>query len=759
MLGRIWPGALRKRTEKSRSATVVRTSFAMVAAVVALAVFGVSSAIHESDSVSVERQYRSALHAIDTSIDELALQQESVALWDDAASHLVARRRDMTWIHDNMGSWLFRLFRHNEVFILDGFDKPIYAAVVGRPVPAQRFSALSKDLDYLVNSVRGRISGRNGKHDRNPAEPLKVGSTVRTTPRAVHDSHLMLVGGRPAVASAMLVKPATEGYVKPVGDWPVLISVRYVDGTFLADLQTRQLIAAPRFARSSSVASGEYAAELRTEWGEGVGHLIWKPELPGSRIASTLIPLGLLTLAGLGFLIIFLGRRLGKAVDDAATAASTAEHLALHDPLTGLPNRSVLQMKLEELTSNGRGDPFALVLLDLDEFKVTNDTLGHDAGDALLNAVATRLISIARAGHVVARLGGDEFGLLVQGVTSPEQVQLFARDVLKTLSEPVEHRDKVIDCQASAGASIYTGLGSSSDLLKRADLALYASKAAGRGTFRLYEPSMWSKMRVRRKMLDLAKTALDGDFIEAFYQPKMDLRSGSIVGFEALLRCCPPGAPVYGPHRIAAAFEDRVLATRLGDRMLSRVIADVGRWRAAGLNFGHVAINAAAADLHRRNFTDDLLKKVTAAGLSPADIQLEITEGVLLGRSASHVQRVLEELHQRGVKVALDDFGTGFASLTHLKQFPVDIIKIDRMFIRNLESDAQDRAIVHALIGLADALDLEVVAEGIETPAQRDLLAAAGCTLGQGYLFSKAAPARRVPALLRSQKASILEAA
>jgi len=734
----------------------------MVAAAIAVAVVGVSSAIQQSDAVSVERQARSVHHAIETSIDELALQQELVAIWDDAAWYTLPAHRDLEWIHWNIGSWLHRLFKHTEVFVLDGYERPIYAAKRGEPVPVKEYKSVSGDLKYLIDSVRGRDGGANGRHDRNPGRPLSVGSTVRTTERATHDSHLMLVRGRPAVASAMLIQPSTEGYVKPVGDWPILLSVRYLDSSFLAELKTRQLVADPRLSSSPAVARGEQAIPLRTEWGDGVGYLIWKPELPGSRIASRLIPLSLLALASLALLLVFIGRRLRNAVEDAATAATTARHLALHDPLTGLANRSVLQKKLEELTSrqNGRAsDRFALILLDVDEFKITNDTLGHDAGDALLKAVARRLTAFARGDDVVARLGGDEFGLLLVGVANAKQVQNLSRDLLTILGEPVEHHDKVIECQASAGASLYLGKGSSSDLLKEADLALYAAKGAGRGTFRLYEPSMLSSMRVRQKMLSLAKAAIEEDFIEAYYQPKVDLRSGRIIGFEALLRCCPPDAPIYGPHRIAAAFEDRVLATQIGERMLSRVVADMALWRAAKLDFGHVAINAAAPDLQRRSFTSDLLRKVKAAGLSPSDLQVEVTESVLLGRTAAHVQRILEQLHERGVKVALDDFGTGFASLSHLKQFPVEVIKIDRAFIRNLQVDEQDGAIVHAMIDLADALGLEIVAEGIETAAQRDFLAALGCTIGQGYLFGRAVPASSVPALLGGGTRTALAAA
>lgn len=731
----------------------------MIAAAAILSFVAIQSATRQSDAVSVERQVKSARHAIEASVDELALQQESVAIWDDAALQVIERRRDMRWIHDNIGSWLYRLFDHSETLILDGRGSPIYASSAGALASPDRYREVQNDLRRLVEGVRGGDHGPPGTHDRRPGGILSSDSTVRTTPRAVHESHLMLVHGRPAVASAMLIKPSTPGYVKADGGWPILLSVRYLDQAFLQELSQRQMIADPRLSRIADADAGEHSLLLRNHWGDGIGYFIWKPELPGSKIAAELLPASGFVLAVVALLTTFLSRRLRSALRKATAAAREAKHLASHDPLTGLPNRSVLQDRLEKLTSSHRREPFALVLLDVDEFKATNDTLGHDAGDALLKSFGQRLKQFARRDDLVARLGGDEFAILLTGTSDPASVEALIAGFLHLVAEPVLHGEKRIDCQASAGASLYDGNGQASEILKQADLALYSSKAAGRGTFRLYEPSMTSKMRVRQKMLSLAKSSAEQDHVRPFYQPKVDLLTGRIVGFEALLRCCPPGGSIYGPHRIAAAFEDSALAAQLSERMLSHVTKDLVGWRAAGVEFGHVALNAAAADLSRRDFAEHLLLRLANSGLCPSDIQLEVTESVFLGRSAAHVRRTLERLNEAGVKVALDDFGTGFASLSHLKQFPVDIIKIDRSFINHLQVDEQDGAIVHALIGLASALELEVVAEGIETGAQRDFLQALGCTTGQGYLFGKAGPSASVELTLSRQAARTQAAA
>ena len=753
MTGKYQPPSIRGTEQRgSFSATITRTFGSMVIVALILAAVGIYAATYESDAASVERQARSALHAMEASVDELALQQETVSIWDDSASHLVVDRPDMAWVHDNIGSWLHRIFGHDEVFIIDGSDQPIYASVKGAPVPSERYSIISPDLKYLVSNVRGRDGGLNGRHDRNPNRPLNVENTVRTTSRPTHDSHMMLIGGRPAAASAMLIQPSTPNYVRPKGQWPILLSVRYLDAGFLAELSARQLISSPRFSRSPVRRASEHLVPLQTEWGDAIGFLMWKPELPGTRILWRLVPLNLLIFFGLALFMAFLERRLRRAASELASAEAHAAHLAFHDSLTGLPNRAQFQRRLDELTTTSgecAATDFSLILLDVDEFKLTNDTLGHDAGDAVLLAFADRLNRVVRSEDMVARLGGDEFALLLVGLNGEDGLEAFSRKLFEHLGEPCVHRGKHIQCHASMGASIYRGADSAQDVLKHADLALYEAKTSGRGVFRLYDPAMWSSMHARRDMLSLAEEALEGSFIKPFYQPKVDLRTGEVVGFEALMRCCLPDGRVRGPDTIAAAFEESSLAAKLSDRMIDGVINDILTWQAAGLPFGHVAINAAAAELRRGDFADRLLTKLDHAGIPPEFIQIEVTESVLLGRGVAHVERTFNQLAERGIILALDDFGTGFASLTHLKQFPMKIIKIDRSFVRELQIDEGNGAIVDALVGLGKALGIEVVAEGIETDAQRDFLCALGCAIGQGYLFGAAVPAARVPDLLR----------
>ncbi|HEX8585738.1 MAG TPA: EAL domain-containing protein [Allosphingosinicella sp.] len=425
--------------------------------------------------------------------------------------------------------------------------------------------------------------------------------------------------------------------------------------------------------------------------------------------------------------------------------------IANHDPLTGLPNRLLFQERLDEIAAAGAPDSgFALLLLDVDDFKRVNDTLGHDAGDSLLCAFAERLRSAIRADDFVARLGGDEFAVILNGVTSSEEIATAGEAIITELRRPHIHSGRILDFNASIGASLFPIHGTArTELLKHADIALYVAKASWRGNLRIFDAGMRSEMQTRLSMLGIAREALKKDLIVPFYQPKIDLRSGEVAGFEALLRWRHATRGIQTPDSITAAFEDLSTAAAISDRMIDKVIADMRIWLDAGLPFGHVAINAAAAEFRKAEFAESLLERLHRAGIPAERLQLEVTETVFLGRGADYVERALKTLSRAGVQIALDDFGTGYASLSHLKQFPVDVLKIDRSFVSELGVNADAAAIIGAVITLGHSLDIEVVAEGIETPDQAQRLTGKGCHYGQGHLYSPAIPAEQVPEIIR----------
>jgi diguanylate cyclase (GGDEF)-like protein/PAS domain S-box-containing protein len=429
---------------------------------------------------------------------------------------------------------------------------------------------------------------------------------------------------------------------------------------------------------------------------------------------------------------------------------------ANHDVLTGLPNRAFFQQRLDQYIRHAdEGDgSFGLLLVDVDNFKRVNDTLGHDTGDALLRTIAARLKSATRAEDLVVRLGGDEFAVIVAGAGDAGKIEAVTESILLKLREPCSGTGRLLECLASIGASIYRpGAMDKVELMKQADIALYEAKDGGRATFRIFEPSMRKEMQRRLSMLSVAREALRRNRIVPFYQPKMNLQTGRLAGFEALLRWRHPGRGIQTPDTLAAAFQDASLAHEISDRMIALVIKDVQGWIRAGIRFGHVAINAAAAEMKRGDFAERLLERLAAGGVPTRCFQVEVTETVFLGEGADYVEHALKTLGAAGVRICLDDFGTGYASLSHLKKFPVDIIKIDRSFLRDLHRNQDNDVIVRTIINLGKSLGIKVVAEGVETPAQSAYLRKHGCEYGQGFLFSAAVPRKQVPALIAAMSA------
>jgi diguanylate cyclase (GGDEF)-like protein len=461
-------------------------------------------------------------------------------------------------------------------------------------------------------------------------------------------------------------------------------------------------------------------------------------------------------------------RRLADATSDqlklhAATAYAQAEArraqasearlrwLAEHDLLTGLANRSLLQARLSELVGPDRTAGVALLLVDLDDFKAINDTWGHDAGDAWLRTAAKRLIEAAGPEAMVGRLGGDELAVILPAIGERDAVATMAERLNACLSEPFTFDAQTVSCSASIGIALFPGdAEDSAALLKSADLALYAAKSRGRRRVVFFSVDMRDALEQRVSVVTQTRRALANDEFVAYYQPIVQIDDGAVSGFEALLRWRHPEHGLIGPAALAGAFDDEGLGFEIGKRMLDCIIKDACRWRDAGVPFERVGLNLSQAEFRNPALVEHVLSRLAEAQLAPQHFLIEVTESTLLGRDPDTTAQKIKILHDNGILIALDDFGTGFASLTHLKQFPVDIIKIDRSFVRDFQANASDRAIVGAVIGLGRDLGMRVIAEGIETTAQLEALRREGCRLGQGYLFSKAMAGSRVPHFLRT---------
>ncbi|SOR27594.1 Diguanylate cyclase/phosphodiesterase with PAS/PAC and GAF sensor(S) [Methylorubrum extorquens] len=431
-----------------------------------------------------------------------------------------------------------------------------------------------------------------------------------------------------------------------------------------------------------------------------------------------------------------------KRVEERAWRAAN------HDALTGLPNRRLFHQRLEQaLTAAERGGTsVSLLLLDLDNLRDVNDTLGHDAGDAVLVEVAQRLQDGLRETDTVARLSGDEFALLLVEPLRLEHALSHTRGLIERLSQPFCNRGHTLSRKASIGVAAYPDHHRGPhDLLKDADIALYRAKVQGRNRAIVFAPEMRAETERRVSIASEVRVALAAGRIVPYYQPKVCFSTGAIVGFEALARWEHPEKGLLTPGYFGSAFDDPELATGIGDSILRQVAADLREWRERGLTPGLIAVNFASAEFRKPDLAGSILSVLNEHGVPPSLFEVEVTETVFLGHGSENVPATLHRLRAAGVLITLDDFGTGFASLTHLKQFPVGHLKVDQSFVRNMEQDSDDAAIVAAVVGLGRSIGVKVTAEGVETEGQAQRLSAMGCDYAQGYRYATPMAGSRVP--------------
>lgn len=444
----------------------------------------------------------------------------------------------------------------------------------------------------------------------------------------------------------------------------------------------------------------------------------------------------------------------GTVVDltEQKNAEQRILELAYFDPLTGLPNRRLLEDRFSQalaVTERERGE-MALAFIDLDHFKRVNDSLGHSVGDALLCAVAERLATVVRKVDSIARLGGDEFILILPGLNASDAADV-ARRLVEVCAQPFRLGGHDLTVTPSLGISLYPGDGKDFEtLLKNADTAMYQAKQAGRNTFQFYASEM-NVATLEHLMLESnLRSALANKEFMLYYQPLVALASGRIVGVEALIRWQHPHIGLISPARFIPVAEDTGLINPIGDWVLFEVCQQAQAWQAAGIDPVTVAVNVSPVQFRQSTFVDVVAGALAFTGLEPSLLELELTERTVMHDAEVNLG-TMSALHRMGVELAVDDFGTGYSSLAYLKRFPVSKLKIDQSFVRNVVGDADDQAIASTIVSMGRSLRLKVLAEGVETAEQLDWLKAHDCDLVQGYLFSPPVPAEQMAELLRRQ--------
>ncbi|MBR1274206.1 GAF domain-containing protein [Bradyrhizobium sp. AUGA SZCCT0283] len=439
--------------------------------------------------------------------------------------------------------------------------------------------------------------------------------------------------------------------------------------------------------------------------------------------------------------------------DEKTKADERIEYLASHDSLTNLPNREMFNGMLRRAIDGAARyqRQFALLFIDLDRFKVINDSLGHDAGDMLLVEIGGRLRRALRSSDVVARLGGDEFVVILEETAERPEVERIAGELLSVLSQPLQLSGHECHTTASIGIAMYPSDGTDMQTLtKNADMAMYLAKEDGKNGFRFFTKEIKTQSIERLTLESALRRALERDQFSLHYQPKIDMASGQITGVEALLRWNHPDLGTVSPGQFIPLAEETGLIVPIGRWVLKEACAQNMAWQRRGLRPVTMAVNLSPRQFADPHLLHDVDEALLASGMSPVLLQLEVTESMVM-RNVSRAIKVLDAIQSRGIRLAIDDFGTGYSSMSLMKQFPIDTIKIDRSFVRDLPVDSEDQAIAQAIISMGKALGMTVIAEGVETVEQETFLRNHACDEMQGFLFSKPLPAKQMADLLRAE--------
>lgn len=429
----------------------------------------------------------------------------------------------------------------------------------------------------------------------------------------------------------------------------------------------------------------------------------------------------------------------GKDISERMLVQEKLQYMATHDFLTGLLNRVTLKERLSyAIRRAARSDTkVAVMLLDLDKFKIVNDTLGHPVGDELLVAVAERLSVCLRQEDIIARLGGDEFTVIMEGFQDVDAVNNTANKILAAIAKPFVVKESEVFVAASIGIAIFPDDDTDADtLLKNADIAMYRAKTSGGNSYHYFTPDMTEHALDRMKIYNSLQHALENKEFVVYYQPKIKLADGSVSGMEALIRWQHPELGLIGPDRFIGLLEESDRITDVGEWVLHQTCRFLARLENEDFPSLRASINLSARQFRDGRLIERIKQCIATTGVQTKYLELEITESLLV-ENIDEVVRILNSIHEMGIKIDIDDFGTGYSSMNYLKRFPIDTLKIDRLFIKDIPDDKDDVAIVEAILAMAESLGIEIVAEGIETEAQYDFLHARVCKEAQGYLFGK----------------------
>jgi len=723
----------RSRRDRARLRLVVTIGVPAVVAIVCL-VAAVLTSARRADEASLDRERQLIQQAIADRGTRILREVESVAATPDA-KQAIRRDDDPQWVERRIGKWLEDFFDHDVVLVVDGSDRLQYTRF--RASGDAGATELAKELAASFGFLRGR---------RLPSDSLRLiaaPDAVEPGRSAVLIQHLP---NGPAIVAAVAVGSDSD-LASGNPSAPIVASVKYIDDDMLREIGNRLQLPGLHAIGDAAPALDKEAATIADAKGQTIARFAWQPVRPSGQIAGYVLPFIALAIAGLAVLLGLMVRHMRRSERAIAAGETQLRHLALHDPVCGLPNRIYFGERLETVIDEVRhGGPSAAVFyIDLDHFKDVNDTLGHHIGDELILKVTQRLSRVMRGDDLVARLGGDEFAIITSCTSDSYTLQATAGRIIAAICAPYAIKGHNIIIGASIGiAVIDRRAGDAGDILRYADMALYRAKNEGRNRACIYDAAMDADLSQRKLLEGDLLEAIENEGLKAAYQPIVNASGETMIAVEALARWTHPRAGIISPAEFIPVAEHSGLIIQLGEWMLRRACLDGGNW--PGLT---VAVNVSPLQFRRSDFVDVVERILKETDFDANRLELELTESTLLGNLETAEQSMLR-LKAIGVRFALDDFGTGYSSLLYLRRFPFDKLKIDSSFVRSIETASDAAAIVHAIVSLGRGLGMKVTAEGVENAEQHLFLRAAGVHSMQGYRFGRPGPAANIDARLAS---------
>jgi len=713
--------------------------------VVLLAIIAFAGWSANKTAIDIERTL--VENALNQSIAAVLNGQKSVAWWDEAVTNTADGALNLEFADAEFGIYLTETYGHNEIFILDAHDHPVYAYMDGTRAEPNAFESRRAALAPVVAEARGggAATGMRQRSDEFGRAQTSYKILSRAVKSARWAGHIVSVDGRPAVVGVITIIPNVDLNLLE-SPAKLLVSVSYINEEFISKIARTLLLpdlslsSAP--ARSTTVLSEPFIGDE----GKQAGYLSWTNRRPGQILLTIILPLVACGVLATGILSNHMFRRLKRASDELTQREARARHAAKHDALSSLPNRQHMIEHVDTMlakTDFGEtGERAIAAYIDIDRFKDINDTLGHETGDKLIKAVSKRLAARLRANDFLARFGGDEFAIFCVSSDADADTRLAAR-IASAFAEPFAIDGQTIRVTASVGIAKAPEHGRNADeLMRHADIALYEAKNEGRDRAMTFSSEMAKQVETRRAIEVDLRTAIEREELRLNYQPIVSCRTGAIVGAEALLRWRHPLRGEISPATFIPIAEISGLMPEVGAWMLEQAMKDAKLWPDL-----EIAVNLSPVQFNQTDL-QSLLKRLTSEyDVAPSRIVLEITEGVLL-EATDRTKAVLQGLQEMGFKTALDDFGTGYSSLAYLCNFKFDKIKIDRSFVTNVSSAITSRTIVQSVASLGRGLGMQIVAEGVESEYEAVMMSHFGCTELQGYFFSRPIAAPQLTALI-----------